>query len=55
MNCQFCGYDIKKTSGCLGTETRYKGRMTHKGCLENYLTKTTTTKKEFEKVKHNGI
>ncbi len=39
--CQFCGYEIGKFTngkvGCLGTESKFKGKWTHKGCLENYL------------------
>lgn len=37
--CQFCGYSIDMR-GCLGTQTKYKGSLTHKGCLEKHLIKT---------------
>ena len=35
--CQFCGYEMKKYSGCLNSDTRYNGKPCHKTCLENKL------------------
>jgi hypothetical protein len=36
MKCKYCGYEIKR-SGCLSTD----GKNYHKGCLENYILRTS--------------
>ena len=43
VKCQFCGYDIDRR-GCLGTESKYHGGWTHRGCLENHLLRKRSCK-----------